>query len=150
MGATNKGITFATFKANAELLDVEPTLDNLKKLIDEQAGEIYKVKYWNKIKGDEINDTQVAKQFVDLYINAGTNAIKIMQKSLNDLGQKITVDRSMGKETLKAINSADGKKLFNKFKENRLGYYENLATKRPPLKKFLKGWKKRTNSFVYK
>jgi len=148
-GATNKGITFKTFKAYADLLDVKPTLDNLKKLTDEQAGIIYEQIYWSKIKGDEIKDVQVAYQFVDFYINAGSNAIKVMQKSVNDLGQKIDVDGGMGPNTLKAINAVDAEKLFNKFKKNRIKYYENLAEKKSSLKKFLKGWKKRANSFNY-
>jgi|GEM_PF-2209546 len=149
-GATNKGITLETFKANAKLLGVSPTLDNLKKLTNEQAGIIYQQKYWNKVKGDDIQDPQVAYQYVDFYINAGNNAVKVMQKSLKDLGQDVTVDGKMGKNTLIAINNVDPEKLHDKFRENRIKYYENLASNKSSLKKFLKGWTNRANSFQYK
>ena len=60
-GATNKGITFNTFEAYAkEDLGIEPTLDNLKKLTNEQAAIIYKKRYWDKIKADEIENGSIA------------------------------------------------------------------------------------------
>jgi len=53
-GATNKGVTMATFQNCAKrYLDIEPTLDNLKALTDAQAGQIYKPLYWDKVHGDE-------------------------------------------------------------------------------------------------
>ncbi len=148
-GATNKGITIKTFERYAHLLGIQPTLENLKSLTDDQAGIIYEKIYWGGIRGEEIKDVQVAYQFVDFYINAGSNAIRTMQKSVNDLGGNIGVDGKMGPATLGGINGLNGEQLFDKFKANRLAYYQNLVARKPVLQKFLKGWTRRTNSFVY-
>ncbi len=149
-GATNKGITIGTFKRHAQtVLGIQPTLENLKNITDGQAGQIYELIYWNKLLAEDINDVQVAYQYVDFYINAGSNAIKVMQRSLNGLGQNVAVDGGMGPKTLAAINAVDGEQLFDAFKKNRQKYYNDLATRRPKMKKFLGGWTKRTNHFVY-
>ena len=149
-GATNKGVTFKTFQRHAQsVLGVEPTMQNLRAITDDQAGEIYELIYWNRVKGEQINDVQVAYQFVDFYINAGGNAIRVMQRTLNEMGQHVEVDGGMGEKTLAAINAVNGEALFNNFKANRLRYYEQLVIQKPTSKKYLKGWTNRTNSFVY-
>ena len=54
-GATNKGVTLATFRQCVQsLLGIESTLANLRALTDAQAGTIYKALYWDKIRGDQI------------------------------------------------------------------------------------------------
>ena len=149
-GATNKGITIGTFQKYGEsLLAVEPTLENLKKLTDEQAGLIYEQIYWNKLSGEEIKDVQVAYQYVDFYINAGSNAIRTMQRVLNSLGKPVPVTGIMDRDTLDAINAVNGEQLFNAFRARRIQYYERLVEKKPQMEQFLKGWKARANSFVY-
>lgn len=149
-GATNKGITIGTFQKYGEsLLAVEPTLENLKKLTDEQAGLIYEQIYWNKLSCEEIKDVQVAYQYVDFYINAGSNAIRTMQRALNSLGKPVPVTGIMDQDTLNAINSLNGEQLFNTFREKRIQYYVRLVEKKPQMEQFLKGWKNRANSFVY-
>lgn len=149
-GATNKGITLKTFQAYAHLVGVEPTLANLKQITSEQAGIIYYEIYWKGIMGDQITDGQVAQQYVDFYINAGSNAVRVMQQTVNEMGQTCTVDGAMGPNMLKCINALPGKPLFQGYKINRAEYYENLVKRNPKLGKFLKGWLNRTNSFVYK
>jgi len=149
-GATNKGITIGTFRRHAQsVLGIEPTLENLKNITDQQAGQIYEVIYWDGVMGEQINDVQVAYQFVDFYINAGRNAVKVMQRTLNGLGKNVAVDGVMGDETLGAINSCDGATLFEAYKRNRQAYYEALVERRPNMEKFLRGWTRRTDHFVY-
>ncbi len=149
-GATNKGITIATFQKYGEsLLAIEPTLENLKQLTDEQAGLIYEQIYWNKLSGEDIKDVQVAYQYVDFYINAGSNAIRTMQRTLNGLGKPVPVTGIMDRDTLDAINALNGEQVFNSFRAKRIQYYEHLVQKKPQMEQFLKGWKTRANSFVY-
>ena len=167
-GATNKGITFRTFKAYAKKdLGIEPTLENLKKLTNEQATKIYKKRYWNKIKADEINNSSLAYQIYDFYVNAGGNAVKVLQRTLNKMGNNLAIDGVLGENTIKTINTENSKKLFEKYKKNRIEYYNDIvendiknyksnhkkANEKELLKytnkKFLKGWLKRTKSINY-
>ncbi|RMH69973.1 MAG: N-acetylmuramidase [Gemmatimonadetes bacterium] len=147
-GATNKGITMNTFKQHAQsLLGVEPTLDNLKALTDEQAAKIYKKMYWDRIKGDDMQLQELAEIVFDFYVNAGANASKLLQRVICDMGQQIAVDGGIGPATLRALNQLDQKEVYRRYKKGRLEYYQNLCEKNPKLKVFLKGWTNRVNSF---
>ena len=147
-GATNKGITMNTFKAYAEkYLGIEPTLENLKNLTDEQAFIIYKKFYWDKVKGDDYKTQELANMVFDFYVNAGANAAKALQRTLNELGGNVVVDGIIGSGTLKAVNEANQVELYNKYKEARKQYYINLTEKNSSLKVFLKGWLNRVNKF---
>lgn len=167
-GATNKGITFNTFEAYAqEDLGIEPTLENLKALTNEQAAIIYKKRYWDKIKADDIKNGSIAYLLYDFNVNAGGNAVKELQRALVDLGNEITVDGAVGNKTIEAINKTNAKLLFDKFKQRRLDYYQNIVDKsvenykkdhpnateddllKYTQKKFEKGWKNRTNSIEF-
>ena len=72
-----------------------------------------------------------------------------MQRSLNEMGHNLAVDGGMGPNTLAAINAVNGEELFNKYKANRLKFYNDLAERKPRMAKFLNGWTRRTNSFNY-
>ncbi|MCW0425293.1 glycoside hydrolase family 108 protein [Xanthomonas sacchari] len=149
-GATNKGITLATFRLYAKsLLQLEPTLDNLRALTDAQAGVIYKTCYWNAVHGDEIALQPLANILFDFQVNAGNNAIKLLQRVLNAQAPalKLPEDGKFGPATLAALKAADQRALYARYKQGRRDYYQRLVAAKPPLGKFLKGWLARTDSF---
>lgn len=149
-GATNKGVTIGTFQqCSQRLLNLAPTLENLKALTDAQAGTIYKALYWDKVHGDEIALQPLANIVFDFQVNAGGNASKLLQRVLNDLGAKppIAVDGAIGPGTMKALAAADAKAVYAKYKQGRKDYYTHLVNQRPSLGKFLKGWLARVDSF---
>jgi len=149
-GATNKGITLETFRRTAQrYLGIEPTLDNLKALTDEQAGKIYKPLYWDEIRGDEIELEELADIVFDFQVNAGDRAARLLQQVINDLGARppLAVDGNIGPGTLRALRAADEKAVYRRYKQGRIDYYRDLVAKRPSLGKFLNGWLNRVNSF---
>jgi len=149
-GATNKGVTLATFqKCATQCLGIDPTLENLKVLTDAQAGKIYKALYWDKINGDDIALQELANIVCDFHVNAGGYAAKLLQKVLNDLGATppLAVDEDIGAKTMAALKTADQKAIYRRYKQGRIDYYRDLVAKRPALGKFLKGWLNRIESF---
>ncbi|OQX24507.1 MAG: hypothetical protein BWK80_20405 [Desulfobacteraceae bacterium IS3] len=147
-GATNKGVTMTTFRLFAQsLLGVEPTLNNLKNLTDEQAGKIYKKMYWDKIRGDEITLQELANIVFDFYVNAGGNGAKLLQRVLKDMGQNVSIDGVIGPATMKILDSLDQREVYQRYKNGRIAYYQALVRKNPKLKVFLKGWLNRVNTF---
>ncbi len=149
-GATNKGITLQTFHAHARpLLGVEPTLETLKSLSDAQAATLYKALYWDRARGDEIGLQPLADLLVDFYVNAGGNAFKVLQQVLNTLGAQpaLAVDGAMGPGTWQAMQGMDATQVYRGLRQGRIGYYEDLVSKRPPLERFLKGWLNRVAAF---
>lgn len=149
-GATNKGITLATFARYAQsLLGVAASIENLRALTDAQALQIYRVGYWLPLHADEFSDQPLAEIVFDFYVNAGSTAVRLLQGTLNSTGAKptLTVDGAVGPGTLQAVNSADAISLYRLYKLRRIEYYRNLVERKPALAKFLNGWLNRVNSF---
>ena len=149
-GATNKGITLGTFRLYAKsLLQLEPSLDNLRTLSDAQAAVIYKACYWNAVHGDEIALQPLADILFDFQVNAGNNAIKLLQRVLNDqtAALKLPADSKFGAATLTALLAADQRDLYARYKQGRRDYYRRLVYAKPALGKFLRGWLARVDAF---
>lgn len=147
-GATNKGITLKTFTGCSQrLLGVDPTLDNLKALSDDQAATIYKALYWNAVCGDAIASQNLADIVCDFYVNAQSHAAKLLQTVLNSVGAKLDVDGAIGPSTMAALAASDQNDVYQRYKQGRIAYYQNLAQQVPSLSKFLNGWLNRVNSF---
>lgn len=143
-GYTNKGITLDTFKQYAQVdFGLDPTIDNLKKLTNEQAAVIYKKYFWDPIKADEINSLSIAYALYDFHVNAPGNAVKLIQISINSLGGKLVVDNKMGPKTITAINKMEPHKLFDVYQRKKTEYYITRAHTIPGQKVFLNGWLKR-------
>jgi len=149
-GATNKGVTLQTFRAfGRQLLGVDPTLDNLKRLTDVQAGTIYKTLYWDRLRADEIGLQPLAEILVDFHVNAGAGAIKLLQRVLNDLQVQplLSVDGVMGPGSRQALLRMDPTPVYRHYRQGRSVYYEDLARQRPSLQRFLTGWLARVAAF---
>jgi len=144
-GETNKGITMKTFQRCAhELLGLEPTSENLHALTDAQAGIIYRHLYWNKIRGDEIQNQDLANIVCDFYVNAGNYATVLLQRLLNRMGADVVEDGTLGPASIQALNALDHGALFRQYKQGRINYYRKLGKKFP---QFLKGWLNRVRAF---
>lgn len=147
-GTTNKGITLRTFTScAAKLLNVDPTVENLRNLTNDQAAVIYRALYWDAMHGDETELQDLANIVCDFYVNAQANATRLLQRVMNDLGAGIAVDGSMGPGSMKALAALDQTEVYRRYKAGRISYYQNLVKSQPELSKFLKGWLNRVNSF---
>ncbi len=108
-----------------------------------QAIEIYKTQWWDRYHYYAILDQMLATKVFDLSVNMGSMAAhKLLQQSCNNLtGKKcLAVDGILGAESLAIINQLNAMNLLAKFKAEAVQYYMQLAAKKAPLKKFLRGW----------
>jgi len=122
-GETNFGICKKSY----------PNVD-IKKLTKDGAKAIYKKDYWDKVKGDQINDQNLATAFFDFAVNAGTRtAIKQIQKTLN-----VTADGVLGPKTMAALNASSG--LSKSFAKRRVRYYIDIVKNKPTQIEFLASW----------
>lgn len=104
-------------------------------MISEAMG-FYREEFWMKMKGEWIKDQKVANQIYDFFVNAGKNAIKVLQRELG-----VDADGIFGEKTLEAVNNAEN--LNARLLEKRIAYYKSLN--KP---KFEKGWLLRANRFA--
>lgn len=141
-GATNKGVTIATFRS---VYGKNKSVSDLKNITTDQWNYIFKTLFWDKCKCDNINDQSVANIIVDYAWGSGVSrAIKDVQTIVGT-----TADGISGPKTISAINKTDAKTLFNKIKERRIQFYNNIVKSNPSQKKFLKGWTNRVNALVF-
>ncbi|MCW0422986.1 hypothetical protein NB713_000929 [Xanthomonas sacchari] len=121
-GATNHGITLATFQRCAQaLLGQAPTLQNLRALTVQQAATIYQHDYWDRIGADQIASQTLAELVFDFYVNAGDVAISLLQRVLQQLGATgLAVDGEMGPATLAALASADTAQVYAQYRQQRI------------------------------
>jgi lysozyme family protein len=141
-GATNKGITIATFR---QYYGSKATIEQLKNITDEQWLTIFKIGYWYPFKGDYINNQSVANLCVDWAWNSGTKtAIKQVQRVLG-----VDADGIVGNITVNAINKANQKLLFENIKKARLQYVNDIVRRNSSQAKFINGWTNRINALTY-
>lgn len=61
----------------SKLLGRTATENDIKALSLDNALKIYKARYWDVIRGDEINSDEIAYEIVDMAVNAGVGTVKI-------------------------------------------------------------------------
>lgn len=126
-GATNFGIT----ERVAREWGYKGHMRNLPRAT---AIEIYRRKYWDAVKGDEL-PFAVGFQVFDAAVNHGTgNAIRWLQRAAG-----VAEDGKLGPITLGAVRAADPAKLVLRFNEIRLKFYASLTT----FSTFGRGWSRR-------
>ncbi len=146
-GATNKGVTIATWKAQGYDKDGDGDIDvaDLKLITDQDAIDVVmKPHFWDRWKADQIRSQSVANILVDWVWGSGVNGIKPVQQLLG-----VTVDGIVGAKTLAALNAREPRKLFADIKKARVQYIEKLVKRRPSQKVFKAGWLLRLNCINY-
>lgn len=147
-GPTNWGITQ---KVLSEWMKRPATLDDVKKLTEAQAREIYEVNY---LTGPRIDTLPNPPQtfILDMSVNHGPRqAIRILQRVLNAAGfGPLDVDGVLGPTTRQRASQAQetmGPYLQNALVDERIKYYERIIANDPSQEVFRRGWMNRANSF---
>ena len=145
-GATNKGVTIATWKAGGYDIDGDGDIDeNDVKLISEaDFGIILRKYYWDKWKADLIISQSIANIVVDWTWASGVWGIKIPQRILG-----VKEDGLVGQKTIDAINEADPFFLFLRLKDERIRFIDNIIKNNPNQLRFKMGWYNRINALKY-
>jgi lysozyme family protein len=158
-GATNFGVTIGTLRRLGIDNDGDGrvTSSDVRLLSQAQARDIYIEHYFNGPRIDELPPVLQASVF-DMYVNAGSNAVRILQRLLVDMGQRIVVDGVIGTQTIEACMIAQSlapHHLSDAFGIARRNYYYALADKRPKSRKYARrqdggkgGWITRAEEFI--
>lgn len=143
---TNLGISAETLSL---LKQKAVTSSDLKSLSRSDATNIYKDKYWNSIRGNEIQNQQLAEIILDARVNHGRTGVGILQKVLNKLGARLEIDAKIGPKTLEAIRRFPANVIHDCLKVARSGFYEQIIKANPSQEIFRKGWVKRLSHFPF-
>lgn len=130
-GATNLGCTKATWE---KWIGRPCTVDEIKALSPADVGPLYKEKYWDKVKGDDL-PTGIDYCVFDTAINSGPGrAAKFLQEVVG-----VTADGAIGPRTLAAVREADPRQVIDAYCSARLKFLEEL----PTWPTFGRGWGRR-------
>ena len=142
-GATNSGVTIATYRS---VFGKNKTVQDLKNMSEEEWNYIFKTRYWDKWKADEIENQSIAEFLVDWTWCSGVYGIKYPQQVLG-----VAADGIVGKKTISAVNNYyDKKTLFDKLWNRRKKHFDDIVRRNPSQRVFYKGWTRRLNSYKYK
>ena len=124
-GATNKGVTLATYEAYCKRNGYpRPTVEQLKNIQDAHWREIVKTMYWDKWHADDINSQKVANILVDWVWASGIHGIKKPQALLG-----VKADGIVGDKTLSAVNFADPEELFGAIYQERVNFINAIVAR---------------------
>jgi lysozyme family protein len=130
-GATMKGVTLATY---SDWLGRQATKDELRAISDEHLRTIYRARFWDAVRGDEL-PSGVDYVVFDMAVNSGPGrAARMLQAAVG-----VTPDGAIGPKTLAAVQAQDPAALIAAFQRNRQHFLEAL----PTFDAFGKGWTRR-------
>jgi lysozyme family protein len=130
-GATNLGCTKKVWE---EWVGHEVTKDDIRALTIADVSPLYKERYWDKCRGDDL-PRGVDFAVFDLAINSGVGrAGKLLQRAVG-----VAADGAIGPATLAAVANANPRELATKICELRLAFLQAL----PTWETFGKGWGRR-------
>src|SRR5690606_19793114 len=111
----------------------------VKSLKKQEAAAIYKAKYWDAVRGDDLPNG-IDCYTMDYGVNSGPGrAIKDLQTVLG-----VPSDGVIGPLTLEALRKADPSKTITALHERRMAFLRGLKT----WGTFGKGWSRRTESVL--
>jgi lysozyme family protein len=158
-GATNHGVTIGTMQRLGLDLTGDGRVDatDVKALSRDQAVQIFLDHYYLKPRIDQLPEVLHDTVF-DMYVNAGTNAIKVLQRLLTQMGHGLTDDGVIGPITVAACHAAaavSASHLRDAYGIARRNYYYRLADQRPASRKYARrrdggkgGWIARAEEFI--
>ena len=158
-GATKHGVTIHTLRRLGLDLTGDGDVDrrDVKALDRAQAEEIFLREYFHRPRLHLLPEPLQASVF-DMHVNAGANAVRILQELLCEMGYDLRVDGAMGPQTAKAAQAAgqvNMEALVNAYGIARRNYYFDLADRRPRSRKYARtraggkgGWIRRAEEFI--
>jgi lysozyme family protein len=158
-GATNLGVTIGTLRRLGLDLDGDGKVDeaDLRRLSPEQAVDIYVRHYFVGPKLNLLPEPLQASVF-DMQVNAGSNAVRLLQELLAAFGDPVTADGAVGPQTAQASHAAMERApehLVDAYGIARRNYYYRVADRRPASRKYARardggkgGWILRAEEFI--
>lgn len=158
-GATKHGVTLGTLRRLGIDITRDARIDlaDVRALTAAQAIDIYVEHYYRRTGIGALPEILQASVF-DMYVNAGANAVKVLQRLLTSMGFACDADGQIGPQTIRAAQmaaEAAPSHLADAYGISRRNYYYALADTRPASRKYARrrdggkgGWITRAEEFI--
>lgn len=128
-GATNKGVTQAVYDSWRRSHGLKPT--SVKNLNADEIAGIYKLLYWDRIRGDDL-PSGVDYAVFDFAVNSGVHRAATFLQTC----AAVPADGVIGGQTLEAVRRIGPTQAINALCDRRLGFLRHLKI----FWRFGKGW----------
>jgi lysozyme family protein len=158
-GATKHGVTIHTLQRLGLDLTGDGSVNraDVQAITPDQAVEIYVEHYFTRPGVAQLPEALQASVF-DMMVNSGSNAVKVLQRLLTDMGFACIPDGAIGPKTItaaqRAMEAAPGH-LADAYAIARRNYYYRIADARPASRKYARrrnggkgGWITRAEEFM--
>ena len=158
-GATNFGVTIHTMRRLGLDLNGDGVVDkaDVRALTRAQAVDIFIRHYFEAPRIAALPEMLHASVF-DMHVNAGSNAVRVLQRLLVRMGEDVLVDGTIGPQTIRAAHRAAAqapRHIADAYGIARREYYYALADRRPASRKYARrrdggkgGWITRAEEFI--
>lgn len=158
-GATNFGVTIHTMRRLGMDLtgDGQVSESDVRALTRGQAVDIFLEHYYQRPGIAGLPEVLQPSVF-DMYVNAGSNAVRILQRLLVAMGYDVAVDGAIGPQTRRAAEAAAQiapERMADAYGIARRDYYYALADRRPASRRYARrrdggkgGWIVRAEAFL--
>ena len=124
---TNRGIIWPTFKALAPKVGYEISQENFINMPDKVWLGIYKIGFWDDMKGDLYNSQSIANAIVDFAWASGNGgARRDLIKYLSTKGISASNSTSIANGFNSLVEKEGEKKVFNDLIEERKRFFKSL------------------------
>lgn len=111
------------------------------------ARTVYQQEYWRPVKGDNIQNQDVANKLLDMAVNEGVKtAIKAIQRVATVWGKQIVVDGKFGLQTLAAVNGLNIQQALIGMRKEWELRWDNILEVHPEWEPLRAGLMKRVNA----
>lgn len=158
-GATQYGVTLATMRRLGLDLtgDGSVTVADVRRITPARAAQIF-IEHYFRRPGIAALPEPVQPSVFDMYVNAGANAIRVLQRLVTAMGFDCAADGVIGPLTIRAVQAAADAApghLADAYAIARRNYYYALADARPASRKYARrrdggkgGWITRAEAFM--
>jgi len=158
-GATKYGVTLNTLRRLGIDITRDASIDvaDVRALTTVQATDIYVEHYFRRTGVGALPEVLQASVF-DMYVNAGSNAVKVLQRLLTSMGFPCDANGQIGPQTIRAAQlaaEAAPSHIADAYGIARRNYYYALADARPASRKYARrrdggkgGWITRAEAFI--
>ena len=158
-GATKHGVTVQTMRRLGLDLDGDGDVDvaDVRRMTPARAADIFLEHYFTRPRIDRLPPALQPCVF-DMQVNAGSHAVRILQRLLNRMGEPVAVDGLIGPRTEAAAARAAAAApdhIADAYGIARRNYYYALADARPASRKYARrrdggkgGWIARAETFI--
>jgi lysozyme family protein len=157
--ATNFGVTLNTLRRLGLDFNGDTRIDerDVRQITAAQAVDIY-VEHYYRRTGIASLPQSVQPSVFDMYVNAGPNAVKVLQRLVAQMGFDCDPDGQIGAQTIRAAQLAQDAApghFADAYGIARRNYYYSLADARPASRKYARkrdggkgGWIVRAEEFI--